>query len=286
MKFNYTKMSGAGNTFIMVDGKDLPEDIDLAALAPEACSEAQEHGGADGFIAIYPWDGGDFEMRYYNRDGSTGMMCGNGGRCAVRFAVDHGYVADPDGIGFINAGVPYTARITARGVKLHFPDPRQLRLEFKLQLLGAARTCHWADVGTPHAVMLVDEIGASHAQHLSHLDLNEWGPKLRGHAEFAPEGANANFVEMLPDGSGISLRTFERGVEAETGACGTGAVASAIVVSTLRGLKPPIAVTTSSGDTLWVDFRFDNGVARDVTLEGNAETVMEGEMECGVKSAE
>jgi diaminopimelate epimerase len=275
---NYTKMSGAGNTFILLDGKELAADADLAALAASVCSEDLPHGGADGMIAICPAPSGDFEMKYYNRDGSTGMMCGNGGRCAVAFAADHGYVADQSHVAFTNAGISYTAELTDRGVRVHFPDPRRFKLKFKINLFGDMRTCHWGDVGTPHAVMLVDEVGDPRLRHVSQLDLNIWGPALRRHPDFAPEGANANFVEVLPDGAGILLRTFERGVEAETGACGTGAVASAIIVSRLRGLKPPIAVTTSSGRTLWVDFREENGSVKDVTLEGDAEVVMEGEL--------
>lgn len=276
--YNYSKMSGAGNTFIVVDGRELPDEVDLAALTVEASSGEHEHGGADGFIAIYPLEGGDFEMCYYNRDGSTGMMCGNGGRCAVQFAADHGYIGDPGHIRFTNAGVSYTAELTDRGVRLHFPDPRRFKLRFALELMGEMRPCHWADVGTPHAVVLVDELGDPRIRHVSQLDLNVWGPALRRHPDFAPEGANANFVEVLPDGSGILLRTFERGVEAETGACGTGAVASAIISSALRGLTPPVAVTTSSGALLQVDFRVQDQHVKDVSLEGNAEVVMEGEM--------
>jgi len=276
---SYEKMSGAGNTFIMFDGRDLPDDIDLGELAPTICDGARDHGGADGLIAVYPWVEGDFEMRYYNRDGSTGMMCGNGGRCAVRFAADHGYVGDPDAISFINAGVPYRAALTERGVRVEFPDPRRFKLNFKLSFLGDMRTCHYADVGTPHAVMLVDEMGIVDLTHVSQLDIDVWGKTLRHHPDFAPGGANANFVEVLPESSGIRLRTFERGVEAETGACGTGAISSAIITSALRGMEPPIMVITTSGATLWVDFRIASGHVTDVSLEGDAGIVATGEME-------
>lgn len=273
---HYTKMSGAGNTFIMVDGRELPADVDLMGLARRMANDTDEHGGADGFIAIYPWSDGDFEMRYYNRDGSTGMMCGNGGRCAVRFAVDHGFVRDPVSITFINAGVRYSAALTPRGVKVSFPDPRQFRLGLSLDLMGATRTCHYGDVGTPHAVLFIDEAGEGAPGHVAQLDIAQWGLQLRLHPDFQPEGANANFVEVLPDRSGILLRTFERGVEGETGACGTGAISSAIIASDLRGLTPPVAVTTSSGRMLWVDFRRENGQVTDVSLEGDAEVEKEG----------
>lgn len=270
---NYTKMSGAGNTFIMLDGRELAGDADLAALAPVLCADSQEHGGADGLIAVYPWDQGDFRMRYYNRDGSSGMMCGNGGRCAVQYASDLGLVADTSSITFTNAGVTYHAMLTPRGVKVLFPDPLGFRLNFHLDLLGESRLCHYADVGTPHAIMFIDELGDPSLEHVAQLDLNLWGHNLRHHAAFAPGGANANFVEVKPDGSGILLRTYERGVEAETGACGTGAISSAVVAAMLRGLTSPLAVTTSSGRTLWVDFRMEQEHVTGVSLEGDAEVV-------------
>jgi len=274
----YTKMSGAGNTFIMLDGRTLPDELDLAAQAPVLCDDAQEHGGADGLIAVLPWDAGDFMMRYYNRDGSTGMMCGNGGRCAVRYADELGFVADSSSITFVNAGVVYHAERTGIGVKVSFPDPRAFRLGLELELAGQSRACHFADVGTPHAIVFIDELDDASLRHAAQVDVEGWGSALRHHPAFAPEGANANFVEVLPDGSGILLRTFERGVEGETGACGTGAVSSAIVAAMRRELAPPIAVITSSGSMLRVDFRMEDGRVTDVSLEGDAEIIREGEM--------
>jgi len=275
IRLNYTKMSGAGNTFIVLDGRDLPARLDLGALAPEICDGALEHAGADGLMAIEPWEEGDFRMLYFNRDGSTGMMCGNGGRCAVRFAVDHGFVRDPGAISFINAGVVYSAELTGLGVRLSFPDPRAFRLGFGLSLPDGEQRSHFADVGTPHAIIFVDEMGTG-TEHIAALDVEHMGAAVRHNDAFAPDGANANFVEVLPEGSAIALRTFERGVEAETGACGTGAVSSAIVASMLRGLIPPVTVTTTSGARLRVDFRRDGETVSDVSLEGDAGVVMEG----------
>lgn len=269
-------MSGAGNTFVVLDGRELPADVDLALLARELCSSEREHGGVDGLIATWPADGEglDFEMRYHNRDGSTGMMCGNGGRCALRFAIEHGMVADDLDARFVNAGLEYRGMRTDRGYKIFFPDPRSFKLRFKIELMGDMRTCHYADVGTPHAVLFVDELGDPRLRHVSQLDLNIWGPPVRSHRDFGPGGANANFVEVLQDRSGILLRTYERGVEGETGACGTGAISSAIITSVLRALPPPIAVTVTSGKTLWVDFRLDDRHVVDVSLEGDAEMVL------------
>lgn len=272
----YTKMSGAGNTFIVVDGGSLPPAIDLSHLAQSICAETLDHGGADGFIAVAPWDGGDFEMKYFNRDGSSGMMCGNGGRCAVRFAVDAGHVADPSAIRFVAAGVVYGAELTDRGVRLHFPEPRAFRLGLSVDLFDVERVCHFGDVGTPHAVIFVDDMNEAGIGVVADIPIDRWGAALRNHALFAPGGANANFVEIAPEGEGIRLRTFERGVEGETGACGTGAISAGIIASLARGVAPPVAVVTSSGDTLTVDFSIEEGSVKNVTLEGNAENLLHG----------
>jgi len=272
----YTKMSGAGNMFIVIEGRCLPEGTDPGPLAPSLCDAGHEHGGADGLIVIDATDGADFAMRYYNRDGSTGMMCGNGGRCAVGFAAEHGYVRDPSSVTFTNAGVGYRGAITDRGAKVWFPDPRAFALGLEVELEGSMRRCHFADVGTPHAIMFVDEAGDDRIEHVGDVDLPRWGASLRHQARFAPDGANANFVEVR--GNDVLLRTFERGVEAETGACGTGAISSALVAAMLRGLTPPIDVTTTSGEVLRVDFRLEGDHATDVSLEGSAEVVMTGEI--------
>jgi diaminopimelate epimerase len=275
MTLPYTKMSGAGNTFIVIEESCLPEGTEPGPLAPSLCAEDHEHAGADGLIVVAPSELRDFEMLYFNRDGSTGMMCGNGGRCAVRFAADHGYVSDTSTVAFENAGVLYRARITERGVKVWFPDPRAVATNLDLEVLGAARRCHFADVGTPHAILFVDDIHG--VEHVADVDVARWGPPVRRHRRFEPHGANANFVEVV-DAHRILLRTFERGVEGETGACGTGAISAALVAAIERGLVPPIEVTTSSGDRLWVDFELDGENARNVSLEGSADVMLEGEI--------
>lgn len=276
MNLPYEKMSGAGNTFVVVEEMCVPAGVDLAALTPSLCDDQKEHGGADGLIAVARADGNGFSMRYFNRDGSTGMMCGNGGRCAVRFAVEHGYVDAHDPIEFTNAGISYRAAITDRGVKVWFPDPRTFKLGMTVDLDGATRHCHYADVGTPHAIMFVDDSGDERMHSVDDVDIDAWGPSLRSNNQFSSDGANANFVEITSPSS-IRLRTFERGVEAETGACGTGAIASAIISALHRDLHAPIEVTTTSGEKLWVDFRIADDRVTDVSLEGGADVVYRGE---------
>lgn len=282
MIFPFQKMSGAGNTFIVADSRHLPVNADLASLVPLICSEEQEHGGADGFMVIGPADDADsnlnFTMLYFNRDGSTGMMCGNGGRCAVRFAADHGLITDPDSITFTNAGVTYRAQLTNRGVLVQFPNPHQIKFHQFFTLFDATQRYHFVDVGTPHAILFLEDLANKKLTHLSQLDVATWGATVRNHEAFQPGGTNANFVQVKEDRSGILLRTFERGVEAETGACGTGAIASAIVAAQLYQLNVPVAITTTSGATLYVGFTVEGESVQNIFLEGDAEVVLSGEM--------
>lgn len=273
----YQKLSGAGNTFVVLDRRDVGPDVDLAGLARTACRDDLEHGGADGLIVVGDAEGNDFEMKYYNRDGSTGMMCGNGARCAVLFAADHGYVRNRDDISFTNAGTAYRASLTEAGARVSFPDPKLFRLNLTLDVLGKSIPCHYGDVGTPHVIVFVADLGDPASVHADDVDMGLWGPALRNHPAFAPEGANANVVEVLPEGGGIRLRTFERGVEAETGACGTGAIASAVITAMLRGMPVPVTVVPTSNSPLRVDFRFVGpDHVTDVSLEGGAVVLMEG----------
>lgn len=273
-------MSGAGNTFIVIDSRELPAGTDPQAMAPAWCSTDLPHGGADGLIVVSgPVEpDADFNMLYYNRDGSSGMMCGNGSRCAVQFAAAHNHTGKSGGqIQFTNAGVRYQAVLTDRGVRVYFPPPRRFKLRFKLNLMGDMRTCHYADVGTPHAVLFVDELGDPRLKHVRQLDVDMWGAAVRNHPDFAPQGANANFAEVLPDNAGVLLRTFERGVEGETGACGTGAISAGILANVLRGVPAPVHITVTSGAELIVDFRVQkDGHVADVSLEGDAETLWQG----------
>lgn len=273
----FQKTSGAGNTFVVIDGRNLPPAIDLAALAREACSAATPHGGADGLIVVAQSEQNDFEMLYYNRDGSTGMMCGNGGRCAVRFAADHGYVNDPAALHFSNAGVGYTAALSPSGVRIDFPDPLEIRLHETIEIDGLSIPHSFIDVGTPHVILQTTEIPEFATVKFRDIDVATWGSRIRNHPDFVERGVNVNFVRPLPEGNGIGLRTYERGVEAETGACGTGAIASAIASVLLAGMSAPVRVVPTSGDALSVDFTIGGEESiSNVSLEGPAEVIAEG----------
>ena len=276
ISLRYQKISGAGNTFIVVEGRALPEGIGFPELARELCRPEQEYGGADGLIIVDSSADHDFVMGYYNRDGSSGMMCGNGGRCAVRFAADHGYLRNLEEFRFTNAGFLYGGEMHGEDVVIHFPDPREIRTNLRLNVQGEEHELHYVDVGTPHLLLFVDQLsGVS----LAGLEIERWGPALRHHDAVQPEGANANFIEIISPEEGVRLRTFERGVEGETGACGTGAIASGILAGLLYNFPSPVRVIPTSGSPLYIHFRITGErTVQEVALEGGTEILMEGEV--------
>ena len=274
----FTKMSGAGNDF-MVFGAPVekgPREI-------EAIRRLCRRGtgvGADGVLFVFAEREGDPSSRivadYLNADGSVGRFCGNGTRCAARFAVLRG-LAGPSLVvatGWGSVGATVRADGT---VALTLPEPVAVgRMVPSLDEAGRTleRDAFALVVGVPHVVAYVKA-----DVDLDALDLSVLGPLHRRHPAVR-EGANANFVKVL-SGSRIAVRTWERGVEAETLACGSGAVASAAVTSFLTGSLPPVSVATRSGETLEVSFVRDGEMARDVTLTGDARVVFEGTLEEG-----
>lgn len=228
----FYKYHGAGNDFLIADGRDI--DIDLSAEQIARLCERHTGIGADGVMVLERSSDADFRMRYYNSDGSGGMMCGNGGRCIVAFAADLGYESfvfeAPDG--------QHVAE-PENSVEAFSSEPRIVRLKMK-DVQGAAlyenRTDAmfpdvFLDTGTRHLVHFVEDVGE--------CDVLGAGRSLRYDPRFAPQGVNVNFVrvnDFLPDGNlDIDVRTYEKGVEDETLACGTGIVASSMA-SWIRGV--------------------------------------------------
>lgn len=274
MKIPFKKMSGAGNDFIMVDNRAriLPEPI--AAIVPRVCDRNTPWKGADGFIAIVESPRAQFEMLYYNADGSTGAMCGNGGRCAARFALLGGVVPKEHMI-FEVVGEEYTADVDRERVRLMMPPPRVLDFNRTRAVLGQQVRCHYVNVETPHAIIFLPDIHIAAPESLLELDIAVWGPAVRLHPDFQPEGANANFAHINDDGV-VALRTWERGVEGETLACGTGSVATALAAHFVHGIPAPVRIATASGETLLVDFRDDGGAITGLSLAGSAVVEHEG----------
>jgi diaminopimelate epimerase len=266
VRIPFTKMSGAGNDFVVIDNRSELLRCDKSALARALCS--RHFGiGADGLLLVERSAAADFAMRYYNADGSYGGMCGNGGRCIARYVHDRDEWSAQ--LTFEALEYIYHAEVNDPSVILHMKPPKQLRTNILLQLHSDEFNVNFVDTGSPHAVIECSALEA--------VDVERIGREGRGHEKFLPEGANVNFVQVLGEGR-LKMRTYERGVEAETLACGTGAVASAIVMSKLKGMRSPISVETRSGEELRVHFKKSGDEFSEVMLEGSAHFVFSGEL--------
>jgi len=264
-ELTFSKMSGAGNDFIVFN--NLQGEIRLTARDIQKLCERRTGVGADGVLALEASDTADFRMRYYNADGLEADMCGNGARCIARYASSIGIVdksltiATRDGI--------LNAVVADEQVTLGMPDPHDMRLGLTLKLSATNNTITGAHIntGVAHFVTWVPDLD-SVAIELS-------GKEIRAHPEFAPEGVNANFVAVKEPGL-ISLRTYERGVEAETLACGTGAVAAALLTALRENWNTSIGVNVRSNDLLTIGFQRDKDTFKNITLTGPAVFVFEG----------
>jgi diaminopimelate epimerase len=260
----FTKMNGAGNDFVMLDNRDGALALDKAQIA-HLCDRHRGIGG-DGLLIVEPaQQGADFRMRYYNADGGEAEMCGNGARCFARFAQRvSGKTGD---IAFETQAGVIRAKFLGEHVQIQMSEPHSLRLGDQLELAGEKFTVDSLNTGVPHAVVTVEDLEA--------IDIRKLGAALRYHLRFAPKGTNANFMQRL-DSHTIAIRTYERGVEDETLACGTGMVACALIFSEVNGATSPVKVKVRGGDTLEVAFEKAGGTWRSVTLTGPADFTFDG----------
>ena len=263
---SFTKASGAGNDFVLVNTITEDPGIDFGRFAVAVCD--RHFGvGADGLLLLGKSDRADFTMRYFNADGSSGGMCGNGGRCIARFAL-------MEGVAGLNQRFEaldhiYDAEVGERSVRLHMKDPVDLRRGVVFTAGEKKLNGTFIDTGAPHVVIFESD--------LERLDVMEFGRAIRRDPRFNPAGTNVNFVRIR-NGSTVELRTYERGVESETLACGTGSVASALVSSDLYTLTSPVAVAVRSGETLFVHFKKTGDGWTDVFLEGSAHMLFKGRL--------
>ncbi len=262
----FTKMNGAGNDFVLLDNRDGALRLDAQKIA-RLC-DRHRGIGADGLLMVERSDDGvDFRMRYYNADGGEAEMCGNGARCFARFV---NRIAGPrDAINFATQAGEIRASFVGGSVRLAMSDPKELRLNERLNLKQQTLTVDSINTGVPHAVIFVENLENASVQRL--------GAEIRHHAHFAPKGTNVNFAMQL-DRRNIAIRTYERGVEAETLACGTGVVASALIFHEMTAAKSPVCVHVNGGETLEVSFEKGADGYHDVTLTGPADFVFDGEI--------
>jgi len=265
----FYKMQGSGNDFVLLlnDSLQVPEK-DMAEWARRICPRSFAVG-ADGLIFLEQRSRSgetQYQWHFFNADGSRAEMCGNGSRCAARLAFELGLA--PASHAFDTDAGPVRAEVDPDTglVKVQLTDYRDLQPHMELSLEGdhGLVTVHAVNTGVPHAVYIADKAEA--------VDLKALGPRVRYHERFAPAGANLNVIEAFNDGS-LYVRTYERGVEAETFACGTGAAASAIVGRYLGLCGDSVAITTSGGERLWISF--ENG---GTFLQGKAEHVYTGQL--------
>lgn len=270
MEIEFLKLSGAGNDFIVIDNREfiVPEE-DRRTLFQAWCRRGLGIG-ADGVLLVEPADsasGAHFKMRYYNADGGEAETCGNGSRCIARFAFEKDIA--PREMVFQTLAGDYAATVLESGdVNLRMSDAAGLSLDrHRVTVDGRELTVDYINTGVPHAVILVED--------LTEAPVLELGRKLRHDQVFAPAGTNVNFVKINSGGE-IAVRTYERGVEDETLACGTGCIASSIVASIRRNVAPPTVVITASGEKLKIGFEPTENGATHVTLEGSARIVFRG----------
>ena len=263
----FTKMSGTGNDFIIIDNRDgVVNDDRLSEFIQNVCRRKMSVG-ADGLILIETSDSADFRWRFFNSDGSLAEMCGNGARCAARFAFLNGIAAE--NLAFETEAGTITGQVKGGGAKVKIPDPVDLRLEYTIELESGPLTVNSINTGVPHVVVMGDSV--------ENVDVYGLGREIRYHKDFAPAGTNVNFICRQNSGQ-LAIRTYERGVEDETLACGTGSIASALVASRITGWTSPIRLVTRSRESLIIYFREDNGRFTDVYLEGDARLIYTGEL--------
>ncbi|MBF0252360.1 MAG: diaminopimelate epimerase [Candidatus Omnitrophica bacterium] len=267
---NFTKAVASGNDFIILDAKDNNigrDDINYSEAAKDLCRRNLSIG-ADGILVLEKSDKADYRMRIINPDGSEVDMCGNGARCSAMYAYSRSWgnkLKFETGAGIIEADVKEGS------VKLKMSDPKDMVLDVKLKLMNidASRIdFKFINTGVPHVVAIVDD--------LMMIDVMTVGREIREHEYFAPKGTNVNFVSKSKTHNEVLVRTYERGVEAETLACGTGSVASGIIMGIKGEASSPVNVMTKSGEILKIYFEINGDVVSNVYLEGGAKLIYQG----------
>jgi diaminopimelate epimerase len=265
MNVAFSKMNGAGNDFVLMDNRQ--GNIRLTPQKVARICHRQRGVGADGILLLVPCPGGkaDWSWQFYNSDGSTAEMCGNGARCFARYIQK--LTGTKNRVSFETVAGVITAHFAGELVTVNLTQPKDLRLNESVPISTGAMTVHSLNTGVPHAVIFV--ANADQAM------VKQYGPEIRFHKHFAPKGTNVNFVQVTGPNA-IRVRTYERGVEGETLACGTGVTASALIASSVHKFTSPVKVQVQGGDTLEVGFKELDGQFTDVQLTGPADFAFEG----------
>ncbi len=268
------KYSGAGNKFIILNNLD----AEVKAYKDLVINLSENNNEIDGVIFLEKSETADFRMNYFNKDGTGDALCGNGLRCTMKF-INENVISDCNVLNLEAVSKIYECRNSDDGqISVTFPPPEKIKTNFKLKVhfqeWWELLTCSYVDCGSPHIVVFIDEIEKPPVKNLDEVKIFEWGRNIRMHKDLMPEGANVNFVNVISGENGIlGIRSYERGVEGETLACGTGAISSALIYYILRKQIRPIRILTRSGEYLTVDFDIEDKKLMRVSLTGNAERI-------------
>jgi len=265
-KIKFFKMSGSGNDFILFDNRKGILPLDFPNLVQRVCRRRFSIG-ADGVLVLEQSQTSDFKMRYFNADGGEAPVCGNGAMCMAKFAQLLG-VSKREPVFESSAGL-HRAKIRGDLVRVSLEEPSEIKLNLSLEIEGERVEPSFVNTGVPHLVLVWGDIAKA--------PVLSWGRKLRYHPLFSPQGTNVDFVQVL-DENRLRMRTYERGVEGETLACGTGAAAAALIAAWKRLVEPPVEVETRGGNVLRVYFKISEKTAEDVWIEGKAKLTFEGEI--------
>ena len=283
-KVTFSKYSGAGNDFVLIDKKLNPN----LKIKPETIinlCDRRNGIGADGVLLISDSVKNNFTMEYFNADSSGGMLCANGARCALDYAKLTGRI-EGSKANFTSNNVDYSGEIISKNkVKFNLNNPDEFKFNFKVKAGGQLINSSYVNSGSPHVVINIEDILAdpknlnSVYKNIDGVPVFELGREIRNLPEFKPGGTNVNFIKI--ENGKIFIRSFERGVEDETLACGTGIVASALISFFNYKIEPPVELIAKSGETLTVDFKVENKELKKVTnvsLTGSAKEIFKGEI--------
>ncbi len=261
----FWKMSGSGNDFILIDNRNGVVGVDDLSRFTASICRRKMSAGADGLILVENSDVVDFKWRFINSDGSVAEMCGNGARCVARFAFMNDIAGER--MSFETVAGVISAQVKGDEVKIKMTAPQDLVLNASLEIDGQAIDFSSINTGVPHVVIQADDIDMAPVVSL--------GRRIRHHAHFATAGTNVNFIAPL--GENVwAIRTYERGVEDETLACGTGNVAAALVLAAQKAADSPVRLKTRSGGYLKVHYLIAGDGFEDIYLEGDARLIYQG----------
>lgn len=280
-KISFVKMSGAGNDFIVIDSDSFPnlKNVLSQTVINKLCN--RRFGiGADGLILVENSNDSDFQMNYFNADGSEGTLCGNGARCAIRFAEFSGRIKNIK-TEFYSGSERFSGEIVDnKNITFYLNEPSNVTTDLLLKIDNENFNVMFADTGSPHVVININSSKEFLSKKYNYNSITdfpvlEFGKLIRDNEKFSPEGTNVNFIQIKNDE--ILIRTYERGVEDETLACGTGSVASAILSHKIYRLNPPVKLSTAGGEKLIVNFSFSENGYKNLSLTGIAEIIFSGE---------